>query len=67
MYVRAKNSFNYGGIIVKNYGDHFEVEESLGQKLLKLDLVEVQNPKSFKKIKEKANDITIDKADNDNG
>ena len=63
VYARAKNSFNYGGIIKKNKGDNFEIDDDLAQKLIKLDLIEVQT-KTFKKIKVKK-DVTIDKATND--
>ena len=61
MYVRAKETFNYGGIVKMNGGDHREVKDDIANKMIKLGLVAKYNPGSYKKIKVKKNDA-INKA-----
>ncbi len=51
MYVRAKNSFNHGGIVKMNAGDCRVIDDDIAAKLIALDLVVETNPKSYKKIK----------------
>ena len=46
MYVRAKNSFNHGGIVKMNAGDCRVIDDDIAAKLIALDLVVETNPKS---------------------
>ena len=57
----ATITFDHGGIIKKNKGDHFDVSDELGKRLLKIGVAEL-NKVTFKKIKVKENGNTIDKA-----
>ena len=49
MYVKAKNEFNYGGIIEMKYGEYRNIDNELAKKLIDLDLV-VKNVVTHKKI-----------------
>jgi len=63
MYVRAKNSFNHGGIIEMVLGDCKTIDDSLAKTLIGLDVVVQTNPHSYKKIKIKKSDAkSVDQA-----
>ena len=64
MFVKAKRTFNYGGIVQMNANDHDDIKDSIAKKLIELGLV-VENVPSYKRIKVKTKkDEPIDKADN---
>jgi hypothetical protein len=50
MYVKAKETFNYGGIIKMSKGECQIVSDELAIKLLKINVVE-ENKNTHKKIK----------------
>lgn len=64
MYVRAKRTFNYGGIVAMVGGEHRELKDDLAKILIKKDLV-AENKLTHKRIKVKKNE-PLNKADNSN-
>ena len=64
MFVKAKKTFNYGGIVQMTAGDRDDIKDDLAKKLIELGLV-AENVISHKRIKVKTKkDEPIDKADN---
>ena len=49
MYVKAKNEFNYGGILQMKCGECREIDDAIAKKLIAEGTVEENKP-SYKKI-----------------